>query len=868
MSLERWTYVVRLRLRSIFRRGRIEEELAEEIQDHLAREAGEQMARGLPPDAARGEALRRFGGVEQIKERSRDVHHVRLLHDLLQDLRYAARVLRRSPGFTAVAVLSLTLGIGANSAIVRLLDAVRLRTLPVAAPFELALVRVANRAWNGEFSGRYAEMTYPQWERLRASQQSFSGLAAWSEATFDLATRGKSRFAENALWVSGDFFNVLGVRPALGRVLTAADDVKGCGAPRVVLSHAFWLREFGGDRSVLAKSLAINGHRLDVVGVTEAGFFGVEVGRSFDFAVPLCADGLINGDANRLERRSSWWLGVMGRLKDGWSLAQADAHLASLSPALFRDTLPAGWSPQDTADYLGFKLGAFPGAAGVSRLRQEYDTPLALLLALAGIVLLIACANLANLLLARGGAREREMAVRLALGASRARLMRQLLTESLLLASIGAVLSGWIAYAFGLAMVQTISSPVSPLFVDLSTNWRLVAFTAALAVLTCILFGIMPALRAAGIAPGESMKGGSRQQAADAPRATLRRGLVAAEVALSLLLLVGGLLFARSLFNLLTLDAGFRQEGILEADVDLTRLDLPSAGLRVFRRELIDRVRAIPGVDAAASASSVPLVGNWWRTIYADAVERERLGSSRANRIGPGYFETMGIAVRAGRDFERSRHTFVADRRNRQRRLCEVLREGGASRVDDPVRGAERAAGRRRADRGPREQHEAQQPPRGVRTDRLPGRITADAAGSVRPDPHPVGSRDGYADARRQPHARRRTRAHRVPFSRLPGADPVFASARPPYGRALRVFRRPCRRAGHGRRVRRHFLLGRTTDARDRHPSRARRRPRGHPAAGAPRGGGSPRRRSRARHAADVDLHADGARSSVRASAG
>jgi predicted permease len=495
-------------------------------------------------------------------------------------------------------------------------------------------------------------MTYPQWERLRASQQSFSGLAAWSEATFDLATRGKSRFAENALWVSGDFFNVLGVRPALGRVLTAADDVKGCGAPRVVLSHAFWLREFGGDRSVLAKSLAINGHRLDVVGVTEAGFFGVEVGRSFDFAVPLCADGLINGDANRLERRSSWWLGVMGRLKDGWSLAQADAHLASLSPALFRDTLPAGWSPQDTADYLGFKLGAFPGAAGVSRLRQEYDTPLALLLALAGIVLLIACANLANLLLARGGAREREMAVRLALGASRARLMRQLLTESLLLASIGAVLSGWIAYAFGLAMVQTISSPVSPLFVDLSTNWRLVAFTAALAVLTCILFGIMPALRAAGIAPGESMKGGSRQQAADAPRATLRRGLVAAEVALSLLLLVGGLLFARSLFNLLTLDAGFRQEGILEADVDLTRLDLPSAGLRVFRRELIDRVRAIPGVDAAASASSVPLVGNWWRTIYADAVERERLGSSRANRIGPGYFETMGIAVRAGRDFD------------------------------------------------------------------------------------------------------------------------------------------------------------------------------------------------------------------------
>jgi putative ABC transport system permease protein len=299
--------------------------------------------------------------------------------------------------------------------------------------------------------------------------------------------------------------------------------------------------------------------------------------------------------------------------------------------------------------YLGFRLGTTAGAAGYSRLRQEYDTPLVFLLGVAGIVLLIACANLANLLLAPAGAREREMAVRLAIGASRGRLMRQLLTESLLLAALGATVGGVLALVLSRAIVHIISSPVNPLFVDLSVDWRLLTVAAGLAALTCVLFGLLPASRGARIPPGESMKTGGRVTTG---RAGLRRALVAAQVALALVLLVAGLLFVRSLLNLVTVDAGFQQEGILEADVDLTRIDLPPDKRQAFHRDLLDRVRAIPGVDAAASASTVPLVGNWWRTIYADSPERERRGNARFNRVSSGYFTAMRTPLVDGRDFD------------------------------------------------------------------------------------------------------------------------------------------------------------------------------------------------------------------------
>jgi putative ABC transport system permease protein len=575
------------------------------------------------------------------------------MQTLLQDLRYGARMLWKNPGFTLIAVITLALGVGANTAIFQLLNAVRLRSLPVQKPEELAEARIADspNRW-GNFSGRRSELTNPLWEQIREKQQAFSGVFAWGTATFDLSPRGEQRFTEAGLWVSGDFFNVLGARPALGRVFTQADDQRGCGSPGVVISHAFWQRALGGDASVLGKKITLNGRPFEVIGVTPAGFFGVEVGRSFDLAVPICAEALINGEGARLDRRSAWWLSVMGRLKPGWTLQQATAQLNSISAGIFQDTVDTGYTAERAAGYRGFKLEAISAGSGVSQLRLQYNDSLGLLLAIAGLVLLIACANLANLMLARASARQREIVVRLALGATRARLVRQLLIESLLLAALGAVIGAWGAEYLGRYVVSLISTEVTPLFVALETDWRVFGFTAGVAILTCILFGLTPAVRATRVTPAEAMKSGGRGLTANREGVSLRRVLVVSQVALSLVLLVGALLFTRSLFNLMTLDAGFTQDGILQTDINLASLNLPSDRRYAVKLELLDRLRAMPGVEAAAAVSNAPLGGNTWGdAIFVNAARGVEKGFANFNRISPDYFKTLGIRLLAGRDF-------------------------------------------------------------------------------------------------------------------------------------------------------------------------------------------------------------------------
>jgi putative ABC transport system permease protein len=581
----------------------------------------------------------------------------RLEDEMFRDLRFGIRMLLKNKSFTAVAVLSLALGIGANTAIFQLLDAVRLRTLPVKAPQELAEVRIADMTGaRGNFSSSFATVTNPIWEQIRDRQQAFSGVLAWSTDGLNLSPGGEVRSAQ-ALWVSGGFFNVLGVQPALGRVFTAADDQRGCGAPGVVISHRFWQREYGGDANVIGRKLTLDDRPLEIIGVAPASFFGLEVGRSFDVAAPICAEAVIRGDNNRLASGTSWWLTVMGRLKPGWSPEQATAHLQAISPGLFEATLPANYPTVNVKNYLGFKLSAVTAGTGVSMLRRDYEQSLWLLLAIAGLVLLIACVNLANLLLARASAREREIAVRQALGARRGRLIRQLLVESLLLAVVGAGLGAGLAQALSRLLVSFLSASNGAVILDLAPDWRVLGFAAGLAILTCILFGLAPALRATRIEPGAVMKASGRGLTAG--RATfhsgfsLRRALVAVQVALSLVLVTGAFLFSRSLNKLITVDAGLRQEGILIADVGFRRLNVPTERRLAFKNELLARIRAIPGVEAATDTTIVPL-GNSSssNTVWLDGADSQQKRNTRLSGIGPDYFKTLGTRILAGREFD------------------------------------------------------------------------------------------------------------------------------------------------------------------------------------------------------------------------
>ncbi|MBV9924271.1 MAG: ABC transporter permease [Acidobacteria bacterium] len=574
------------------------------------------------------------------------------MRTLLQDIRYGLRVLSKSPGFTLVAVLTLALGVGANTAIFQLLDAVRLRSLPVKDPRGLVGVQLADLSKaRGSFNSDYPIVTGPIWEQVRERQEAFDGVFAWGQDTLNLSRGGEARLAR-AAWVSGDFFKVLGVGAERGRVLTPEDDRKGCGSPVAVVSHAFWQREFGGDPSAVGRTLNLEGRPFEVVGVTPASFYGLEVGHSFDVAVPLCAEPLLGGENSLLNSGTSWWLTVVGRLKPGWTEERAAAHLASISRGVFESSLPANYPPDSAQAYREFKLTTFPAASGVSDLRENYENPLWLLLAVAGTVLLIACANLANLLLARATTRERELATRLALGASRWRLVRQLLTESMMLAAAGAALGALLAQYLSEVLVSLLSREQNPLYVSLQTDWRVLAFGAGAAVLTCALFGLAPALRATRVAPGAAMKAAGRGLTASRERFGLRRALVISQVALSLVLVAGALLFSRSLSQLATQNTGLRREGVLVTFVSMSRLKLPVERRLEFKRGLLERIRAVPGVESASDANILPLTGSGWNNeVWIDGTDPAGKQSTNFSRVSADYFKTLGIPLLAGRDF-------------------------------------------------------------------------------------------------------------------------------------------------------------------------------------------------------------------------
>lgn len=630
------------------------EELDEEIKSHLRMAARERVERGETPEQAAAAARREFGNVGLVKEVTREMWGWLWVRQFAQDVRYALRTMRRGPGFTAVAVITLALGIGVNTSIFQLIDAVRLRALPVHEPHQLTEVRIEDmKGARGNFASWHPSLSNPIWEQVRDRQQAFSGVFAWGTADFNLGTGSEVRPARG-LWVSGDFFNVLGVRPELGRVFNADDDRRGCGTAGAVISHQFWQREFGGDPSVVGKSLSLEDRPFEVVGVTPRSFYGPEVGRTFDVAVPVCAEALINGAENsQLDSGSTWWLVVMGRLKPDWTIEQATAQLNSISTGVFQATLSPQYPTESAQSYLNFKLAAFPAASGISEVRENYESPLWMLFGVAGLVLLIACANLANLLLARANARGREIAVRLALGASRTRVVRQLLAESLLVAAVGSALGALLSGLLGDFLVSLLSTQQNQLFLDLSTDWPVLGFTAGLAILTCVLFGLTPALRASRVAPTEAMKASGRGLTAGRERFTLRRALVVTQVALSLVLVVGALLFSRSLGKLLAADAGFRQDGVLIAQVDSSRMNLPNEGRQSFKSELLERIKAVPGVESAAATNVVLLSGSaWGNDVWLDGADSSEKKPVNLARVTPGFFRTLDITQLAGRDFD------------------------------------------------------------------------------------------------------------------------------------------------------------------------------------------------------------------------
>jgi predicted permease len=475
---------------------------------------------------------------------------------------------------------------------------------------------------------------------------------AWGSTRFNLERNGEARYAEG-LWVSGDYFHILGIAPAAGRLLNASDDTEGCATPAAVISYPFWQREYGGDPTAIGRQVFLGGYPAEIVGVSPSTFWGVEVGRFFDIAVPLCARAALTPGNNPLKARDVWWLAAIGRLKPGWSVERASSDLRDISPALFEGTLPR-YPAIDSKNYLQFTLITRPAPSGPSTLRRDYETSLWLLIAMTGLVLLIACANIANLTLARASARRRELSIRLAIGASRKRLIAQLLIESFLLASTGASFGIVLASPLSRILVSSISTQNNPLSLTLEMDWRTLTFVAGLTVLTTLLFGLIPALRATRTAPEKAIRSDGRGLTAGRERFRLQRILVVSQVALSFVLLLGALLCVRSLRNLRTTDLGFLPHGLITVNVDVSQFKLSEERRRNLFQQLEDRLRAAPLATATARILNPPIMGSWSnRNIFLDSASEgkgDRL-LANFNEVGPGYFETAGTQLLTGRDF-------------------------------------------------------------------------------------------------------------------------------------------------------------------------------------------------------------------------
>ncbi len=580
----------------------------------------------------------------------------------LSDLRFALRTSRRSPGFTAIAVLSIALGIGANTAIFTLVDQVLLRLLPVKNPHQLVQVTFEGEHYGSNW-GDGSEISYPTYTEVRDRNRVFSGVFGRFGYDMHIGFQGKTDRAHGEL-VTGSYFPVLGVRPAVGRLLTPADDRQKGGHPVAVLSYAFWASRFGADPTVVGRTAVINGHPFTVVGVVQEGFDGIEIGEPVQVFVPMMMKPQMTAGWDGLDDRLYRWVRVFGRLRDGVTREQAHAALVPL----FQSTLQAdveskgfaAASADSRATYLRNRLVLDPAARGHSNFRRELTKPLWVLMAIAGGVLVIACANVANLLLARAAGRQREMATRLSLGATRSRLIQQLVVESLTL-SIAGGLAG-LALAIGGAplVLSFFADPSGPPVVSTLPDLRILGFTFGLAVLTGLVFGLAPAFTSTRADLAPTLK--SESTAVLGGRGRMRKALVASQVAVSLLLLLGAGLFIRTLSNLTTVNLGIKTGHLITFEVDPSRNGYDSARTRQFAKTLLDRLRTTPGIDSAGLATVRILEGNQWSsgmTIEGYQMKPREDSGQLCNAISPEYFKALGMPIVAGRDFN-ERDEYVA----------------------------------------------------------------------------------------------------------------------------------------------------------------------------------------------------------------
>ncbi|HYL83651.1 MAG TPA: ABC transporter permease [Candidatus Angelobacter sp.] len=649
------------RLRSFFRSAQDDYELDAEMSAHLQFAAEENLQRGLPPAEARRQALIQFGGPQRSKEQHREARGLPFLETLLQDFRFAIRVLRKSPGFTTVAVLTLALGIGANTGIFTILREVLLQSLPVPHPQELVLL-YSPGPHHGHVSSDESgtdgaeSFSYPMYLNLRDRNQVLKGLAAKDTASVSLTFRKNTERAQADV-VSGNYFQTLRVNAAIGRTFEPADTAAPGGSPVVMLVYGYWKSRFGGDPGVLNQTVLVNERPMTVVGVVQPGFDGIQRGFVPQLYVPITMP--LTSVPTGLEDHKNYWIKLIGRLQPGMSKEQATAGLAPLYSALLRDELPLfpGWSDKDKSQFLAKKLILHDGAQGRPMLQASAGPQLIALMCLVGAVLFIACANVAGLLTARGAARQREFGIRFSLGASRGRIIRQLVVESFLLAVTGAILGLSIASWTSSALVHFAADNGIADGLSSALSAPVLGFTSALALLCSVLFGLAPALRATRVELSSTLKEQSGALSSGLTHTRLRKALVVMQVALALLLVTSAGGFARSLYNVRHINLGLRPTHILQFRVAPQLNGYDQARSFAFFHNLEDRLAALPGILSLSSALE-PLISDSDRSSNV-TVEGEppALAGSRdamRNAIGPGHFSNLGIPLLKGREFTRA----------------------------------------------------------------------------------------------------------------------------------------------------------------------------------------------------------------------